>query len=230
MSKKRIAVYTAIFGGYDELKEPPLDPECDYFCFTDSGELRSSVFQIEVRPRLFSHPARDARYHKVLSHKVLSGYERTLWIDGSASFRFSDIARFVDDALRETPIAMPVHPADDDIYAELVRCKSLTKDDAAVMEAQVSRYRTEGYPEKSGLVSSGVIVRRSSDPRVQELECRWWDEIEKGSYRDQLSFNYVAWKLAVPCGRLDVVRYVPNSNPEFVSKHFQFWLHSRRRN
>jgi len=34
---------------------------------------------------------------------------------------------------------------------------------------------------------------------VQDTDTLWWNCIDKYSRRDQLSFNYVLWKLGVPC-------------------------------
>jgi hypothetical protein len=41
-----------------------------------------------------------------------------------------------------------------------------------------------------------VILRRHTDA-IRHLNEAWWNEIVRGSRRDQLSFNYVAWKLGL---------------------------------
>ena len=47
--KKKVIIYTAIFGGYDELVEPDYIPEdCDFVCFTDSTHFKSDVWDIRV--------------------------------------------------------------------------------------------------------------------------------------------------------------------------------------
>ncbi len=38
------------------------------------------------------------------------------------------------------------------------------------------------------------LVWRHNEPDVAGVMENWWSEIEQGSRRDQLSFNYVAWK------------------------------------
>ena len=41
---------------------------------------------------------------------------------------------------------------------------------------------------------SNVLVREHNNNEVIRLMVEWWNELEKGSRRDQLSFNYVCWK------------------------------------
>ena len=46
--EKAVVFYTAIFGEYDLLKEPPkkLTTKCDFLCFTDNEKLRSKYYKI----------------------------------------------------------------------------------------------------------------------------------------------------------------------------------------
>ena len=41
--KNNVVIYTAIFGDYDDLKEPPkkLARNCDFICFTNNKKLKS---------------------------------------------------------------------------------------------------------------------------------------------------------------------------------------------
>lgn len=218
---KSIAVYTALIGPYDKLRDPPLDPHCDYFCFTDDRNLKSTRFEIVQVDSASQHPTRVARYHKVLSHRVLSQYRYTLWLDTSAVLRFNDIRAFVHQAVRQHPIATHSHPCNDDVYGELERCIRYRKDDPATMRAQVERYRAQGLPEGTGMVTSSVLVRDSAHPRLREFEDSWWREIELGSYRDQLSFNYVSWKLNIPYGIFAPLDW----GPMYCSRYFELGKH-----
>ena len=49
-------------------------------------------------------------------------------------------------------------------------------------------------PFEFKLLSSGVLYRRHTDSEVIKVMEDWWVEIKRGSKRDQLSFNYSAWK------------------------------------
>ena len=71
------------------------------------------------------------------------------------------------------------------------------------MRKQVDRYRKAGYPADNGLVSGAIIFRKNASPTVKKINEDWWREIESGSVRDQLSFDYVAWKNTFPFFRID---------------------------
>ena len=80
---KRVAVYTAIFGGYDNLESPKVvDPNVDYICFTDS-DLKSDVWNIKKVPAIYNDSTRCARKYKLLPHRYLSDYDISIWVDGN---------------------------------------------------------------------------------------------------------------------------------------------------
>ena len=56
----------------------------------------------------------------------------------------------------------------------------------------MSRYRASGHPENAGLISGAMLFRRHNDPMVKSVMEDWFAEVKAHSYRDQLSFNYVA--------------------------------------
>jgi hypothetical protein len=60
----------------------------------------------------------------------------------------------------------------------------------------MKHYRYENYPTGAGLAECPVILRRHTKGTELFNEI-WWNEIETHSRRDQLSFNYVAWKLRI---------------------------------
>ena len=62
------------------------------------------------------------------------------------------------------------------------------------MYDQVKGYQDEGYPSHNGLITGMVILRRHNEEDCIKVMEDWWTEIKYGSKRDQLSFNYVAWK------------------------------------
>ena len=72
------------------------------------------------------------------------------------------------------------------------------KDAPDLIVAQLAKYEAEGFPRRFGLAECNVIVRRHNDPLVKQAMEIWWDEIEKGSKRDQISFNYALWRADLP--------------------------------
>jgi hypothetical protein len=93
-------------------------------------------------------------------------------------------------------IAFFEHPDRNCIYAEAEFCIARKKDDPAVIESQMKRYKQDRYPANSGLVAGGIIFRKHC-ASTAELNESWWCEICRGSRRDQLSANYVMDKLGL---------------------------------
>lgn len=186
-------IYTAIFGDKDDLQPIPQLKDYDYIVFTDNTKLTSSMYQVILCPPLYEDPTRTARRYKVLSHEVLSRYRYSIWMDANIRMHTLNADALLDCYLARHDIALHVHPQRDCIYEEASMCIKLGKDSANVIARQMERYRAEGYPERNGLVSAGIVYRRHT-PAIAKLNTYWWQEIEAHSRRDQLSFNYVAWK------------------------------------
>ena len=69
---KKIAIYMAIFGGYDFLYEPKyVSDNCDYIVFTDSDLGESDVWDIRQVTPLYKEPVRMARKYKALPSSIL---------------------------------------------------------------------------------------------------------------------------------------------------------------
>ena len=58
----------------------------------------------------------------------------------------------------------------------------------------MERYRILRYPGNAGLITGMVILRRHNESDCIKVMEDWWTEIKYNSKRDQLSFNYCAWK------------------------------------
>lgn len=190
---RSIAVVTAITGGRDKLKPQAQIEDADLVAFLDS---RTECLGWGVRPAcsISSDPVRNARHHKVLVHQWLPHLEYSLWIDGNVTLtidgRLSSLAELY---LKDADIAVFRHRVRSCIYDEAVACTEQKKDDPDVIQRQIERYRREGYPRFRGLAETAIVLRRHSARTAAFCEC-WWDEISQGSRRDQLSFDYVAWK------------------------------------
>jgi len=213
--KNKIVIYTAIFGGKDNLIEPEFIPQgCDFVCFTDQ-DFVSDIWEVRKVEPDFVDPVRSAKIYKILPHKYLSEYEISIWIDGNMILR-GDVRKLIKKYLADANLAVFSHnehmkrwkklfwiknneDCRDCLYAELeyllrIGKNGKYKDDPNLMRQQVKRYKQEGYPEHNGLIVGMVILRRHNREDIIQTMKDWWNEIENGSRRDQLSFNYVAWK------------------------------------
>ena len=185
-------VYTAIFGGYDDL-QPPLAPgDVKHVCFNDSG---ARVEGWEIRRVAAPYgPARTARYYKLLPHESFTD-DITIWTDGRLRFKVPP-QQIVDEWLGDADFALFKHPSRGCLYDEATRCIVKKKDAREKIEDQVESYRKAGMPEKFGLLETGVVIRRNTQ-QMRELGHRWWREVERHSRRDQISLPYVLWQMQI---------------------------------
>ncbi|HVW99479.1 MAG TPA: glycosyltransferase domain-containing protein, partial [Candidatus Babeliaceae bacterium] len=84
------------------------------------------------------------------------------------------------------------HPLRDCLYKEGEHCIRTRRGSEGVA-AQLSAYRNAGHPRRSGLITSGLIMRENS-PEVIALCNAWWSELQLYSIRDQVAFAKVAYK------------------------------------
>ena len=198
----RRAVYTAIFGDRDIFKSPCLPQEdWDFFLFTDQSfeGVPSCVTVLPMEPSIPGDPVRSSKYLKIRPDIFLPTYDLTLWIDGSVKLKcLYGLESFVE----EHEIAFFPHTHRTCVYAEAEVCTKLELDDPMIIARQMDRYREEGYPKESGLISGGGILRKST-PAVTAFNKQWWAEVQNGSRRDQLSCNYALWKTNLQRAVLD---------------------------
>lgn len=222
----KIVIYTSIFGSYDDLIPQMKIPGVDYVCFTDQP-FKSKIWKvIKVKPEYEDTP-RNSRKFKILAHRYLKDYQYSVFMDGNFIVR-RDITDFVLSGLKKNKMMVYDHnqssDARDCVYDEYDALIDLGKetgsfrDDPELMKKQIDKYKAEDYPKNNGLITSAVLIRRHHDPEVVEFMEKWWSELKEGSNRDQLSFNYAAWKLNFK------PFYIPgnirdNENFLFLGKH-----------
>ena len=188
----KMVVYTAIFGGKDELQDAPSFHNVDFLCFTDNPKLTSRAWKI-VTVVSEGDPRKAARIYKIVPHRFLSEYQCSLWVDGT-HIPAVDPRYLVYKYLENVDIAMFAHYSRDCIYDEMQACIRYGKGNADDIRRQEAAYRSEGYPAHNGLATCTVILRRHHLAHVKRTMEDWWAEIERHSIRDQLSFNYVAYR------------------------------------
>ena len=198
----KICCYTCITGGYDSLKiisgqKPETMQQVDFICFTDNDQLKQLDWQIRPIPRELDglSNVKKQRVLKICPHRWLKEYDISIWIDGSFQI-IGDILDFIRQYdLEKSPLYTRIHPQRRCIYDEAKACIALKKDSKDVIEAQLKRYKAEGYPKNAGMAETGIILRKHNSMKCQLLGNLWASELLKGSCRDQLSFNYSCWKM-----------------------------------
>lgn len=180
-------VYSAITAGYDSVKVQP----------KSVGKV--ITFDEADIPYHNVDPCRTAKFSKVMSPWYWWGVDDySVWVDGSITLNEgTDFAALIDEHLKFVDIAVMKHPHRTCVYQEAEACIKRNKDDPRVIERQVERYMNDGHPSNHLLSETGVLIRRHTE-NTKRFCSMWWDEITRGSRRDQISFPYVAWKLKIP--------------------------------
>lgn len=193
----KIVVYTAIFGNYDDLKDPEYaDENMDYVCFTDNKNIKSDVWKIKLVEGTYiqGNPRRSAKIYKILPHKHFPEHEISVWIDGTAVIR-GNLREYITRYMKYSDILFCPHPWDSCIYEQANDTFDKRPfDDLDLLKPQMEKYKSERMPEDNGMISGGFIVRRHNEINVVNMMERWWDEICRFSTQDQISFAYLAWK------------------------------------
>jgi Protein of unknown function (DUF616) len=207
-------VYTAITGGHAQLSARPTCPDTDFVCFTDRPEAYAHRNDWQILPAATAaSPRMAAKWHKL--HPPPS-YTWTLWADGA--YVLGGSQRLVDDLIAASPSGFGLHKHHwfDCLYDEAVHAQELPKCAGIKTQiaAQAGHYRKAGHPKHWGLWAGGLMCR-SSSPLVAEVMRRWWDEIERWTWRDQMSLPIALRGAGV---RPDTWRW-----PLFHCPHFPAW-------
>ena len=197
-------VYTAIFGNIkDKLRTCPKESsDVTFFSFLDEQRLKKNNFLNITKWQAYEAQFKDkdlrrqARVHKVLAHKIFTNCRYSLWIDGCLKLVARDVNGIMEKHLKNADICTFKHKKRNCLYDEVKACIEQEKDDKNIMINQVAKYLKEGYPANNGLAETTALLRRHNKATMEFNEM-WWEEIKNGSYRDQLSFNYTAWKLGI---------------------------------
>jgi hypothetical protein len=198
----KIAVYTTIFGDYDQLQPVPKQSvKADYYCITDNQKAIMKLYKgdpscedwqvIQVeQPRKDLHPRMRAKWFKIFPwecEKLLS-YEKIIFFDGDLKINSPDFIEYCIQSMKND-ILLFRHPYRNCIYDEKKASEDMVKYQNENMEAQVNYYK-RFHPEKFGLWACTVIVRRPTF-RIKALMMSWWHENIKFTWQDQLSFPVV---------------------------------------
>lgn len=187
-----MTIYTAIFGPYDDLKEPLVVTEgWKYICFTDQN-LKSDVWQIEKRSLINGDARRTSKHYKILFHEHIED-RYSIWVDGSFYVN-CDLNVFWQRFV--SPVTLLKHPSRDCVYQEAKACIQNRRDRPEIIRKQIERYRAQGLPANSGMSASGIMLREIT-PESREFSELWYYELVNGCGRDQISYAYVNWKMPV---------------------------------
>jgi len=167
-------LYTANIGNYDQV-QVTAQPGFDFIVFSSPIKGLTDV--------------KSARKRKITYNQ----FDSSIWLDANIKIN-CDLNSFVDKWLQPDIDMVFMEHGRDCIYDEMQACLDRKKDNKLNMHSLADLYHKERYPKHAGLAGTGIIIRRHNH-NVTRLMNEWWKMVEKYSHRDQLSFNYVLWKL-----------------------------------
>ena len=198
----RYVIYTAIVGDYDEILQPKVvDDRFDYILFSnDIKETNVGVWQI--RPINYHNDIQTkiARWVKTHPEELLPEYKCSVWMDANIAILdklyYSRIIEMYDNGVL---IASMPHFDRHCIYDEMhtVFRMKLETEDTILRWGHI--LRKNKYPQNAGLHETNVVYRNHNDRGIAYFDKMWWNCIDNYSRRDQLSFDYVLWKLNLLC-------------------------------
>lgn len=189
-------VYTAVFGDYDHVPAVDVGWDCDFLCFTDNPELVSAGWQVMIVQLNGEHPAHANRRYKMLPHKYLPNYQRSLYVDGNIKI-VADPSPLFRKYLDNGFIAIPKHQDRNCAYVEARLCIKEERVKEEITEQQMKRYAEDRFPREFGMTENGIIFRRHHDEHIIDIMVSWWGEYCSGGRRDQLSLPYLIWKYKI---------------------------------
>ncbi|KAK2447269.1 putative hexosyltransferase MUCI70 [Trifolium repens] len=235
-----IVVASAIFGNFDEINEPKNISEYSkqtvcFLMFVDeetekylrsSGRLGVSkkigLWRIIVARNLpYTDARRSGKIPKLLLHRMAPNARYSIWLDGKLELvvdPYQILERFL--WRNNATFAISKHYRRFDVFVEAEANKAAAKYDNASIDFQIEFYKNEGltpYTEaKLPLISDvpeGCVIIREHVPISNLFTCLWFNEVDRFTSRDQISFSTVRDKFL---SRVDF--------------HFNMFLDCERRN
>ena len=197
--KNKKVVYTVIAGGCDDLKQPEIiNDDWDYVCFTDVENVQpeGGVWQLRPIPKEYDYEdkKRTASLLKIEFYNIFGNeYELVFYLDATTKIK-CDLNNLVERHLfKNCDMAAIKHRERDCIYdeAEYVKKRGWVKPEK--IDAQVSEYKNQKYPNNNGLICGGFLIRKNN--LVMRKVCEIWSrEYTSGCRRDQIGLAYSFWK------------------------------------
>lgn len=192
----KIAVFTCITNGYDDIKEPAyIDKDAEYFIISENPPTPASIYQwIDVKkvvPEYITDYKDQNRYCKMHGAEIFKEYRYSIYLDGSVLIK-GPITDFINQ-ISDCGLALFPHPKRESIFEEGITLCWLGYDKQGITN-QLHRYMEEGIPLVTGLFACGIIARDNKNSIATKIMHEWFYEYMNGVKRDQLSFTYVLWK------------------------------------
>jgi len=200
---KKFVIYTAVFGKASRFRMPKISHrDVEKICFTDL-DLEDNFYQKRTMNLTPLISVRAQRFVKIcIPDEIFNNYEYSFYLDYKhpTTINFNWLMSHIAYG---TDFLAPQHKERDCIYDEAVKCIKKGKGNRGTILKQMDFYQKENYPVDNGLYATYWLFRRHTK-KLKELSKLWWKQLEKYSFRDQISLPYVIRKHGIKissCGR-----------------------------
>lgn len=193
-------VYTAQFGNWEGKADFLIEPKMAdwrYIIFTDQERIKEEIQApwevqiVESFSLLEGGLIRSSRFYKALPHLVLPKTPVSFWLDYKCP-KVSDKPQLTLDGMtKELGLLRHSGDVNNEFHAVWVGGKYTEK---RIFDEQRDFYIRQEFPLTTPTVACTTILRRHT-PQVEKFNNAWWEQQCRFTYRDQLSVNYVLWKL-----------------------------------
>lgn len=199
---KKVAVFTCITGGYDNLNKPlVINKQCDYFLITDvpndvkieNEEYYTRIPISQVVPDNLTTPKAQNRYCKAHGFEVFENYDYSIYVDGNIQI----IGNMIDllKKIGKYGVAFHRFTYGEDVYehAMSLAIRSRINREDACQEMQ--KLAKKGFPRNYGFPEGGVVICDHHCEDGKRILTEWNDYYNGAlAKRDQLYLPYVLWK------------------------------------
>lgn len=205
---KKIAVYTFITDGYDELQQPlVIDEDADYYVISDNKINDLGIYKYidvaSVVPDAIKDSLMRNRYCKMHGAEIFKEYDYSIYLDGGIQIS-GDITDYLKQTGR-TGIALYLNEDCRCIYETGIVITLIGRCNFEMARKQLRQYAMEGMPENYGLLCGTYIFRDNKNSLGNELMELWWKEYLKWPTRDQLCLTYVMWKMGLKLEDIGII-------------------------
>ncbi|AQK94845.1 Inner membrane protein oxaA [Zea mays] len=158
---------------------------------------------VVVRNLPFTDARRNGKVPKLLLHRLFPNARYSIWIDGKLKLvrdPYQVLERFL--WRKNVSFAISRHYRRFDVFEEAEANKAGGKYDNTSIDYQIEFYKREGLTHYSSAklpitsdVPEGCVIIREHIPITNLFTCLWFNEVDRFTSRDQLSFSTVRDKI-----------------------------------
>jgi hypothetical protein len=197
-SYNKIAVYTAIFGNYDEPPATPLGDSAsgiDFICFSDVDMECPPPWKVVVVKLEELMPVLQNRKIKFLGHNFLIGYDSIIYIDGNVVLNSIalDITKYLSGNVQFVFVG---HPERSSLLSECIACIVYKGLSIKQTVRYIYNLAYRGYRDQLPLTANRFFARRVNSTSNALFE-KVFNSYLSGPPRDQLHLQFNLWKASV---------------------------------